>query len=262
VTIIQSITLLLNAPIDPSAVEKPPVAMVVIAWHMASKGLIPAVHSAAAHIRVKAPYVMVIQAAVGPALGNNFLEWSDISIRKSCIPPTPKRGRTAIAMTIMPIPPSHCSSARQSNIPRAVSSRLAITVDPVVVRPDIASKNAPDIPISGIDSNIGRLANAAITIQLNVVKTNASFTPIANCLLLEPSARLIPTNRLAAAEIRNCGQTIPPSAASAMAGMVIDTDRITKRRPVTKKVDRILVTEHRSVKAALIYGLCSRHLYV
>jgi hypothetical protein len=33
------------------------------------------------------------------------------------MPPTPSSGSTVIAMAMMPIPPSHCSSARHSNIP-------------------------------------------------------------------------------------------------------------------------------------------------
>ena len=43
---------------------------------------------------------------------------------------------------MIPMPPSHCSNPRQSNSPRGMASSPENTVDPVVVNPDIASKNA------------------------------------------------------------------------------------------------------------------------
>ena len=48
----------------------------------------------------------------------------------------------ATPMTMMPIPPSHCSKERQSRMPGGASSRPVTTVEPVVVMPDIASKKA------------------------------------------------------------------------------------------------------------------------
>ena len=64
---------------------------------------------------------------------------SELSIWKSCMPPTRSMGRITIAVTMMPIPPIHCRIARQSRIPRGVESRPVMTVAPVVVRPDTAS---------------------------------------------------------------------------------------------------------------------------
>ena len=46
-----------------------------------------------------------------------------------------------IAITIIPIPPSHCKMALQIRILFGALSKLVIIVDPVVVIPDIASKN-------------------------------------------------------------------------------------------------------------------------
>ena len=43
-----------NAPIEPSRVENPPVAMVVMAWAIASKPFSPASQSNAAQIAVRA----------------------------------------------------------------------------------------------------------------------------------------------------------------------------------------------------------------
>ena len=45
-----------------------------------------------------------------------------------------------MATTMMPMPPIHCSSPRQSSRPWGSSSSRVNTVAPVVVRPDMASK--------------------------------------------------------------------------------------------------------------------------
>jgi hypothetical protein len=55
-------------------------------------------------------------------------------------PPMPSSGRIATASTIRPMPPSQTSMPRQRLIDGGSVSRLASTVDPVVVRPDMASK--------------------------------------------------------------------------------------------------------------------------
>ena len=83
-----------------------------------------------------------IAPAICAARGRTFSDWSDDSVRKICMPPICSMGSTAIAMTMIPIPPSHWSSARHKRIPGGASSSPTITVDPVVVRPDMASKNA------------------------------------------------------------------------------------------------------------------------
>ncbi len=74
------------------------------------------------------------------ALGSAF-SFSDDSVLNSCIPPIFKRGRIDIAITIIPIPPSHCSKARQIKRPGGASSSPTIVVEPVVVMPDIDSNN-------------------------------------------------------------------------------------------------------------------------
>jgi len=57
------------------------------------------------------------------------------------MPPTFKRGSTVIAITIIPTPPSHCIIALHSNTLLGDASKFVITVEPVVVIPDILSKN-------------------------------------------------------------------------------------------------------------------------
>jgi hypothetical protein len=56
------------------------------------------------------------------------------------MPPTFKRGNTVIAITIIPTPPSHCIIALHSSILFGVLSKFVITVEPVVVIPDMLSK--------------------------------------------------------------------------------------------------------------------------
>ena len=115
-------------------------------------------------------------------------------------------------------------------------------VEPVVVSPDIDSKNALAKPNSGIDRKMGRLAYSVTISQLMEVKINASLTPIIRGAPRAPNTKAIPLNRLMTAEIRKCGQTWPAEAASAIAGIAMDMDRITSRRPTTKKIERILAT--------------------
>ncbi len=57
-------------------------------------------------------------------------------------PPIRNRGSTASASTMIPIPPSHWLSWRQIRIDRSSDSTSVTTVAPVVVNPDIPSKNA------------------------------------------------------------------------------------------------------------------------
>jgi hypothetical protein len=58
-----------------------------------------------------------VAAAIWAARGNTFSEVSDDSMRKSCMPPTRSMGRMAMAMTMMPMPPSHCSRPRHNRTP-------------------------------------------------------------------------------------------------------------------------------------------------
>jgi len=58
------------------------------------------------------------------------------------MPPTRSMGSTVRAMMMMPSPPSHCRMPRHSRMPGGAVSRPTITVAPVVVMPDMASKKA------------------------------------------------------------------------------------------------------------------------
>ena len=84
---------------------------------------------------------MAIAPAIWAARGST-LSVSNASTRNSCMPPTCRIGRMATAMTMMPMPPSHWSRARHSRMPGGAESRPVITVEPVVVTPDMDSKKA------------------------------------------------------------------------------------------------------------------------
>ena len=62
------------------------------------------------------------------------------AFRSSCIPPMFSTGNRIIASRITPMPPNHCSRPRHRSRPRGRSSSPEITVAPVVVIADIASK--------------------------------------------------------------------------------------------------------------------------
>ncbi|MBA7590946.1 hypothetical protein ES708_33090 [subsurface metagenome] len=60
----------------------------------------------------------------------------------NCIPPMPNIGRITSERTMIPIPPSHCVMLLQNNNPCDRDS-MSLRIDaPVVVNPDIVSKNA------------------------------------------------------------------------------------------------------------------------
>ena len=102
-------------------------------------------------------------------LGRIFSVESGPSILKSCIPPTFRRGNTVIAITTIPIPPSHCIIDLHSKILLGLSSKFVIIVAPVVVIPDILSKNA-SLKVREIGESInGMDPNTAIKNQASVV---------------------------------------------------------------------------------------------
>jgi|TARA_B100000902_G_C27288103_1_gene905556 hypothetical protein len=82
-------------------------------------------------------------------------------------------GIRVIAITIIPIPPSHCKIALQNKIPFGAFSRLEIIVDPVVVIPDILSKK-PSVIDKFIDEKIkGNEPKIAMLNQDKAVRRNA-----------------------------------------------------------------------------------------
>ena len=89
------------------------------------------------------------------------------------IPPTFKRGKTVVAITIIPIPPSHCIIALQIKMLFGDESKSKITVDPVVVIPDILSKKASLKDNFKLESINGKLPNIAMLTHANTENKKA-----------------------------------------------------------------------------------------
>ena len=64
------------------------------------------------------------------------------SAEKSCMPPIPKRGRIATESTIIPIPPTQWVILLQNKSPSGTASISFKMEAPVVVNPEMVSKNA------------------------------------------------------------------------------------------------------------------------
>ena len=172
IAIVSRLTLL-KPPKESDLDEKPPVAIVDIAWTKESKEERPINQYEIPQIADKAIYKTVISVAILAALGRIFSEVSELSNLNNCIPPTPRLGRIEIALTIIPIPPSHWSMALHNSIDLGASSKLDIIVDPVVVIPDILSKNESVIESSKEEKINGNEPNIAILNQERAVNKKA-----------------------------------------------------------------------------------------
>src|SRR5688572_23148703 len=64
------------------------------------------------------------------------------SARYKCMPPVPSSSDLAMPNNTMPMPPSQCVKQRQSCSAGGSTSTRGRTVDPVVVNPEVDSKNA------------------------------------------------------------------------------------------------------------------------
>ena len=80
-----------------------------------------------------------------------------------------------MAITIIPIPPSHCIIALHNKILFGVASRFVIIVEPVVVIPDILSKKASLIEKFKFENIKGIEPKTAIAIHARVEKRKVCF---------------------------------------------------------------------------------------
>ena len=118
----------------------------------------------------------MVAKAIALELGRIFSNSIPSDLNKD-IPPMFNKGNTVMAITIIPMPPSHCKIDRQIKIPLEAFSILSKIVDPVVVIPDIDSKNESvkdkfnDEYMNGIEAN-------------NVIATHEKVVIINDCLIL------------------------------------------------------------------------------
>ena len=113
-------------------------------------------------------------AAREAALGSIFSPISELSRRKSCIPPIFSMGKTAIAVTTIPMPPIHWRIDLHISIPLGISSSPSNTVDPVVVIPEVASNKASVILNFNGSIMKGTAENIDKDTQLSTVNKKAS----------------------------------------------------------------------------------------
>ena len=96
-----------------------------------------------------------------------------------CSPPTRSRGSTAIARTMIPMPPSHWLNWRHIPSDPLISLRSDATLAPVVVKPDIPSKYASiGLPSCELpDKTYGRAAKPAASSQVAETTRKPSRRP-------------------------------------------------------------------------------------
>ena len=114
------------------------------------------------------------------------------------MPPIFNKGSIVIAITIIPIPPSHCKIALQIRILFGALSRSVIIVEPVVVIPDILSKKESTSEKLRLDSKKGIHPKIAILSQDKAVKRKAccKFSFLF-------SSRLVSTNNIPINDVTN-----------------------------------------------------------
>ena len=143
------------------------------------------------------------------------------------------------AITMIPMPPSHCSSDRHSSSPGGVVSRPEITVEPVVVMPDMLSKNASVIDSCNSENRKGRAPKVTSATHTAGTSTKACFSVMVPALPQVISAMETPKNEVTTAEARNTFQSGLETAASYSAGSSIAMPSVTSRIPTTSTMGRI-----------------------
>ena len=91
---------------------------------------------------LKTKYTRPIVADMVELFGRIFSEISELSVLKSFIPPILSAGKMAIAITIMPMPPTQFMMQRQNSTDFGNFSKPENTVEPVVVSADTVSNQA------------------------------------------------------------------------------------------------------------------------
>ena len=108
------------------------------------------------------------------------------------MPPIRKIGKMVIAITMIPVPPSHWRRERHKRMPLETLSKWLKTVDPVVVRAETDSNQELRKPKDKDDQKKGSPAKKEVAIQLPAVNKKASLTPS----FLFSSDRLDKTNKV------------------------------------------------------------------
>ena len=126
-----------------------------------------------AQMILKKQYMEKMLKAISLVFGKIFSVVSPLSNLNNCIPPIFNNGITVIAITTIPIPPSHCRRDRQISIAFGALFKSCIIVDPVVVIPDMLSKKASLKVSSRFEKINGSYPKMAILVQEREVNKKA-----------------------------------------------------------------------------------------
>src|SRR5690554_4875113 len=124
---------------------------------------------------VSAKYIVYRILVVATMRGVNLSgDGPGLSALKICSPPTPNDGKIARVKTRIPIPPSQWAKDRQNKTPLGRLSTSGITVEPVVVRLEVASKKASARLGTLPERTKGKAAKKDVSVQPKVTIKIAS----------------------------------------------------------------------------------------
>ena len=131
-------------------------------------------------------------------------------------------------VTMNPTPPTACNIARHRMIPRGVESSPDITVDPVVVIPDIDSNNA------STGDSVVRYSGTAPASAAVTHTEDVSRKPCRRCMFsndeLEDRVSAMPTNPVSSADMPKAAAVSGKTSAST----AISAAENSSTRPFTK----------------------------
>ena len=136
---------------------------------------------------------------------------------------------------MIPTPPNHCIIPRHNSVPAGKSSNSVKTVDPVVVKPDIASKNASvTLASCGAPIRNGSAPKIGSTTQVPVVKRKVccSVRP-SRAVPAQDSTSAQPESEVTMAEMAKVSLSPRPSRISASIGRAMVTPRAATSNPIT-----------------------------
>ena len=116
-----------------------------------------------------------------------------VSADATFCPPMPIDGRSAVASTTIPMPPSQCVNERQKSTDFACDSISVIIVAPVVEKPEHSSKNASKgFGIAPVKT-IGTAPMMELTIQIKLTIKKPSLCLSLRSLGLKNFIKISPT---------------------------------------------------------------------
>jgi hypothetical protein len=86
--------------------------------------------------------MIIIDLDISTKRGRGLSDLSELSILNNCIPPILRKGSKIRPNESIPRPPTHCIKALHKRIGRSKLNISVIIVEPVVVRPEVASNKA------------------------------------------------------------------------------------------------------------------------